>query len=62
MGFGQGDGKVSQRKKPFLAVFHLERLFKFRPLTKQPGTTPADALRLFAYAFNAAGEFPTVFE
>lgn len=30
----------------------------FRSLTKQLGTTPADALRMFVYAFNAAGGFP----
>lgn len=30
----------------------------FRSLTKQLGTTPADALRLFVYVFNAAGGFP----
>lgn len=29
-----------------------------RSLTKQLGTTPADALRMFVYAFNAAGGFP----
>lgn len=31
---------------------------QFRSLTKQLGTTPADALRMFVYAFNAAGGFP----
>lgn len=30
----------------------------FRSLTRQLGTTPADALRMFVYAFNAAGGFP----
>lgn len=30
----------------------------FRSLTKQLGITPADALRMFVYAFNAAGGFP----
>lgn len=30
----------------------------FRSLTKQLGTTPADALRMYVYAFNAAGGFP----
>lgn len=30
----------------------------FRSLTKQLGTTPADALRMFVYAFNASGGFP----
>lgn len=30
----------------------------FRSLTKKLGTTPAEALRMFVYAFNAAGGFP----
>lgn len=30
----------------------------FRSLTRQLGTTPADALRMFVYAFNATGGFP----
>ena len=30
----------------------------FRSVTKQLGITPADALRMFVYAFNAAGGFP----
>ncbi len=30
----------------------------FRSLTKELGTTPAEALRMFIHAFNAAGGFP----